>query len=154
MKPGPKPIDPTIRFWSKVQKGLPDQCWIWTAGKQGKGYGQFYRAKREPIGAHRYSWELANGRPVPAGMQVMHSCDNPPCVNPAHLSVGTCADNLRDCADKGRNPGNRTKDRSYVRTKWAPEIVKAMRDQGMTYREIGDALNISPATALRTLRRL
>lgn len=152
MKPGPKATDPRIRFWNKVKKGQPDQCWEWQAGRAGKGYGQFYRAKNVPVGAHRYSWELAHGRPVPAGMQVMHTCDNPPCVNPAHLRVGTCADNMRDKSVKGRNPGNPTRS-GGLPAKWTPEIVAAMRAKGMTFREIGVVLGISPATALRTLRR-
>lgn len=151
MKPGPKPIDPVVRFWRKVDKRAAGECWPWLGGLQGKGYGQFYREKHRPVGAHRYSWELANGRPVPPGMQVMHSCDNPPCVNPAHLSVGTCADNRRDCSDKGRNPGNPHGTRHPG--KWSPDVIKAMRAQGMGYREIGRALGISEATAWRTERR-
>ena len=120
---------------------------------QGKGYGQFYPKKRAPQGAHRYSWELANGTKVPAGMHVMHSCDTPACVNPAHLSVGTPRDNHADKTAKGRNPGNPTR-RGGCRPKWAPEVVAAMRAQGMEYREIGEVLGISASTALRTLRRM
>ena len=124
---------------------------MWKAGTAGRGYGQFYRSKNVPVGAHRYSWELANGRP-PGAAHVMHSCDNPPCVNPAHLSVGTAADNMADKTAKGRNPGNRT-NRGGVPAKWTPEVVQSMRSQGLTFREIGLVLDISPATALRTLRR-
>lgn len=136
-----------------MKKGRPDECWIWTAGLQGKGYGQFYESKRKPIGAHRYSWKLANGKDIPPGMQVMHSCDNPPCVNPAHLSVGTCADNQRDCAAKGRNPGNRTKGRPYSKRKVDDRAVRGLRDAGLTMREIGDILGVSAATVYRSLNR-
>src|SRR5690554_3562090 len=94
-KPGPKPTDPKVRFWAKVKKGADSECWLWTAGVQGKGYGQFYIAKRQPIGAHRYSWSLVNG-PIPPGKFVMHMCDNPPCVNPLHLRLGTARDNNLD----------------------------------------------------------
>lgn len=152
MKPGPQPIDPQIRFWRKVQKGQPDQCWLWTGGTQGSGYGQFYLAKREPIGAHRYSWMLHNGRDIPRGMHVMHSCDTPLCVNPAHLSVGSPRDNQVDKSMKGRNPGNATRKGGHPQ-KWTPEVVNAMRAAGMTYREIGAVLDISASTALRTSRR-
>jgi len=122
----------------------------------GRGYGQFMLAKVDGrttwIGAHRYSWMLHNDAPAPRGLQVMHSCDNPPCVNPAHLSVGSVKDNNQDKTDKGRNPGNPTR-RGGTAPKWSPGVIAAMRADGMTYREIGDALNIAPATAFRTLRR-
>jgi HNH endonuclease len=152
MKPGPKPTDPVIRFWTKVERGAPDECWMWTGGIQGKGYGQFYPQKRNPQGAHRFAWELANGTKVPPGMHVMHSCDTPRCVNPAHLSVGTAAQNHADKTAKGRNPGNRT-ERGRPLPKWSPEVVAAMRAQGMQYREIGEVLGVSGATAWRTLNK-
>ena len=147
-------IPPEVRFWRKVQKGGPDECWIWLGGKMGKGYGQFMLGKMDGrttwIGAHRFSWMLHNGMEVPKGQQVMHACDNPPCVNPAHLSVGSCADNALDKSVKGRNPGNQTKGRPELR-KWPRSVIAAMRAEGMTYREIGDALSIAPSTAYRAM---
>lgn len=95
---------------------------------------------------------LAHGRPIPAGMSVMHSCDNPPCVNPAHLRVGTPADNNLDTTTKGRNPGNRTS-RGGRPAKYSAAVIQALRDEGYEYREIGALLGISASTALRTLRR-
>lgn len=90
------------RFWGKVQKteDLWD-CWEWRGGKTKHGYGVFWLKKRQPIGAHRFVYALTRGS-VPDGLFVLHDCDNPSCVNPCHLSVGTQADNIADCQSKGR----------------------------------------------------
>lgn len=94
------PIPIEDRFWSKVDRRGPDECWIWTAAKMGKGYGKVYYQGRL-TGAHRVSYELAN-EPIGDGLFVCHRCDNPPCCNPAHLFLGTNAENAHDAASKGR----------------------------------------------------
>jgi hypothetical protein len=89
------------RFWSKVDKsGGPDACWPWTTGHSSKGYGhaQFDRRTQR---AHRVALELS-GVSIPSGRMVLHRCDNPPCCNPAHLFLGTAADNAHDNRIKGR----------------------------------------------------
>lgn len=93
------------RFWSKVNKRNSDDCWDWTASKFRQGYGKFTETgKSQPSKAHRVSWEIKHG-PLPKGLLICHKCDNPSCVNPEHLFLGTYQDNNRDCADKGRHGG-------------------------------------------------
>jgi len=88
------------RFWDRVDcSGGPDACWPWTAGTI-KGYGTFY-INNKPQYAHRFSYELIHG-PIPDDLCACHKCDNPPCCNPAHIFLGTLADNIYDAARKKR----------------------------------------------------
>lgn len=81
-------------------KKTEDGCWEWQSGRVPDGYGDL-SVDGKHYSAHRLAWELWNGA-VPAGLCVLHTCDNPPCVNPAHLWLGTKSDNLQDAYDKGR----------------------------------------------------
>lgn len=80
-----------------------DGCWIWVGSRNVKGYGQIQLGRRglRPVLAHRASWEIHFG-PIPDGQFVMHKCDNPPCVRPDHLRLGSAAENTRDMIAKGR----------------------------------------------------
>ncbi len=104
-------------------------CWEWT-GVRRYGYGKFHETvergrPRRQVLAHRRSWELHNG-PIPGGMHVLHRCDNPPCINPAHLFLGTPADNMRDKMFKGRAGGSlRTEDIPAIRAALAAGRTQA-----------------------------
>ena len=92
------------RFWARVDVRGPRECWEWTAGKRDFGYGLVHiPGQRSPVGAHRIAYTLAVG-PIPEGAWVLHSCDNPPCVNPAHLRLGDQRANEADKDARGRRP--------------------------------------------------
>lgn len=98
-----KPIED--RYWPKVDRRGPDECWPWKGATTHGGYGVLgVGGRRGPIvRAHRLALILI-GQIVPDGLEVLHSCDNPPCCNPAHLSIGTHKDNFSDAVQKGRVP--------------------------------------------------
>ena len=93
------------RFWSKVKK--TETCWNWTAGRNHSGYGYFNKSSTKKamcVLAHRWSYEEAFGT-IPDGLCVLHRCDNPQCVRPEHLFLGTRTDNANDKVGKGRQRG-------------------------------------------------
>jgi hypothetical protein len=92
-----------LDFEGKIHRLPKDGCWVWTGAKTEKGYGTFYTDNNR-YRAHRISYELYVGE-IPDGMFVCHKCDNPWCVNPAHLWIGTNADNQQDKHNKGRGKG-------------------------------------------------
>ena len=94
------------RFWSKVKRGAPDECWEWQASRKPKGYGQLF-INYHSAHAHRMAYQLTYGA-IPDGMFVCHACDNPPCCNPAHLWLGTHRDNSADMVRKGRQKRPKT----------------------------------------------
>lgn len=96
-------------FWSKVdvrprtplEKG---KCWLWRGALDRHSYGQFKAfSGTSPLRAHRVAWEIFNGREVPDGMHILHSCDDPRCCNPDHLRPGTHGENMADKVSRGRS---------------------------------------------------
>src|SRR5262245_33607729 len=87
------------RFWAKVAVGNSAECWVWQAYCRPDGYGQFQYSRANPRTAHRVAYELTYG-PIPAGQEVCHRCDTPPCCNPDHLFLGSHHENMTDMADK------------------------------------------------------
>jgi hypothetical protein len=86
------------RFWSRVDRRGPNECWEWVACRSRRGYGRTAIFGKVD-GAHRVAYRLAKAR-IPTGLMVRHRCDNPPCCNPQHLVVGTAADNSRDMVQR------------------------------------------------------
>lgn len=125
----------TERFWSHVDAS--GDCWLWTAAKAFHEYGSFNAGDGEMVLTHRYSWEMRHG-PIPAGLWVLHHCDNPPCVRPEHLYVGDAKDNSRDCVVRNRtargerHKGSKLTDEGVREIRWrvdAGERRAALADE-------------------------
>jgi len=129
------------RFWSKVEKA--DGCWLWTAYCGKWGYGSFCVGDSMVL-AHRVSYELAYG-PIPDGLDVLHRCDNPPCVRPEHLFLGTDLDNARDMDSKGRrrpSPGERNGN-SKLSYEQVTEIRGLYAGGGWSWRKLARQFGVS-----------
>lgn len=116
------------RFFKRVQIRESDECWPWLGSRkltkrQAAWYGQWRASDGSIEGTHRASWRLMRG-PIPAGMHVLHRCDNPICVNPMHLFLGTQSINSKDMWSKGRG---RTRGETNGNAKLTPELVRDIR---------------------------
>jgi hypothetical protein len=132
---------PEMRFWSRLDKNGPKHpvvgiCWKWTSTKDRRGYARMKIAGCSPL-AHRYSWTLHYGA-IPDGLHVLHRCDNPGCVNPHHLFLGSDRDNAADMVSKNRQ----AKGIRHPKAKLTEEQVKEIRtryrnrDNGCTLRSL------------------
>jgi hypothetical protein len=101
-----RPIE--IRFWEKVDRRGPNECWLWLGSKSGPGYGNLKGVDRKTVYAHRVSYEINTG-PIPDGLMVDHACMTRPCVNPSHLRLATIKQNNENL------PGARSTSRSGIR---------------------------------------
>lgn len=141
------------RFSAKVTKGAAeDDCWDWLASRmsQKSPYGVMgYRGAGSKIMAHRASWLIHFGS-IPAEMDVLHTCDNPPCANPRHLFLGDQGANNADRNAKGRNGS--VKDRPWPPRPLVDDQVRAIRAESGSYREIADRLHVSSTQVGRIKR--
>ena len=132
---------PEEAFWLRVNK--TETCWMWTGAKIPRGYGNFL-CQRKRVYAHRYSYEIHIG-PITEGLFVLHRCDQPACVNPEHLFLGTHLDNMRDMRIKGRAPS----------TKLSAEDVLQIRElsKTLTPAEIAMRFTVSDTAIRKILTR-
>lgn len=139
-----QPDSNITRFWSKVDKS--GDCWLWTTSVSKAGYGFFWFSGRTEL-AHRMSWRFHFGA-IPEGMMICHTCDNPSCVNPNHLFLGTAADNAKDRESKGRGANNRppNKGEANGRAKLTVKDVQEIRrllNEGHSGRSIAKQFGVS-----------
>jgi hypothetical protein len=132
------------RFWKFVKIGSENECWLWMGGTTPAGYGRFDFANRNnKVGANRFSYELAFGK-IPSDLCVLHRCDNPRCVNPNHLFVGTHLDNTQDAIAKNRwgdrRSGGTTRDQNGNAKLTEADVRELLikRGRGATTRELAE----------------
>ena len=132
-----------VRMFSRIQQS--GDCWEYVGPRLPKGYGIIQAGGRRgrKLGAHRAMWEIVRG-PIPAGMCVLHHCDNPPCVYPGHLFLGTIADNSADMVAKDRGP------RQKLSVDDVPKMIE-MYSGGATLRHVGGAFGVSPLSAANAI---
>lgn len=153
-------------FWLKVDK--TENCWLWTGGVLADGYGGFgisYNKHHYSYRAHRISYSLANNRPVPDNLLVCHKCDNPLCVNPDHLFLGTPADNSADMIEKERSGKGRKKKSAncargeqHGRTKLTTIEIQTIRTivskpDRPSYEQIGKQFGVNQSHIYRIAKR-
>lgn len=134
------------RFWRFVTKGNEFDCWEWQGQRLSNGYGRISLGAKifGSDGAHRVSWRIANKQEIPAGMFVMHKCDNPCCVNPNHLTIGTPKENVADMIAKGRKRVVSPKGEGNGKSLLDAEKVRIIRESTLDHTELGRQLGVSP----------
>lgn len=153
-------LSPTFpeRFWSKVNKDGPipshcpklGKCWVWTAAKDGFGYGLMGRGTHTscPIRSHVASWVIHYG-PVENGRCVCHHCDNPACCRPDHLFIGDVADNNKDKTSKGRQSKGESHGRRKLNSKQVEEIRTAYASGSIFQRDLAIKFGVCEDTVWR-----
>lgn len=137
------------RFWTYVEK--TETCWVWTGDRRLNGYGRANLHGRS-YAAHRVAWGIANG-PIPEGMPMLHKCDNPPCVRPSHLFLGTHKDNSVDKYAKGRS--NTTHSGRGKKLTWREvDLIRTALGTGSSRFTLANKYGVSAAMVWRIGRNL
>ena len=141
------------RFFDKIDMRGDDECWPWTAGTDGHGYGRFYVEGRSAVYAHRFAWELLVHVPADASVHVLHSCDNPPCCNPAHLREGSPGDNSKDRVDRNRQARGESIGTSKLTEADVLEIRQRWEWDDVTQRDLAAQFGVYPGHISRIVNR-
>jgi hypothetical protein len=153
-KPGRKGMTFEERLWEKIKKVGDDECWEWVGTRTRDGYGMIKGKTKKIVPAHRMVYEQVKG-PIPAGLVIMHTCDNPGCCNPAHLVPGTVNDNNQDKIVKGRTIGLPGELNPFVRL--TEDKVRAIRQErkanGTSLNKIALQFGISKKQVLNIVHR-
>ncbi len=147
-------VCPELRFWPKIEKRGPEECWPWRCrARTPRGYGLF-SIGRQKFYAHRFAYELVNG-PLSEGMEVLHTCDNPPCCNPAHLYPGTQQENNRDMKERGRMRILRGEERPNAKLSdgRVREIRKLYASGGVSYLQLAARFGVADSRIREIVRR-
>ncbi len=140
------------RFFRLANPAAAEACWEWTGAQNTQGYGRLSVAGIQMTATH-VAWLLFRGIIAP-GLQVLHRCDNPPCVNPAHLFLGTQKDNMDDCRRKGRD--RRPRGEEIGQAKLTAQEVKAIRlrrSRGETVASIARLFGVCPTAVSAIIHR-
>lgn len=140
------------KFWSKVKKAGPNECWIWTGykDKTGRGRLEIRQLPRDMWLASRLSFVIHGGK-LPYNLEVCHHCDNPSCVNPIHLFLGTQKDNLQDAASKNRMPYGENNPNSKITSDDVRKIRTLYRAHLHTASELAQMFGIKKRNVFRIL---
>ncbi len=149
------------RFFDKIifQEDFVNDCWLWDGRKNQEGYGLIHEGDRysKLTTTHRLSWEFSNKTIIPSGMCILHSCDNPSCVNPNHLSIGTQAENIKDMDQKGRRVNTPQKGEkshfSKLTEQQVLQIRKRKSTEKITHKQLARAFRVCRSTITLILNR-
>ena len=147
------------KFWARVDKRGPDDCWLWTGATQrSTGYGKLSTRRSHSVSAHRISFEIHHGEIPDLGGShggcVLHKCDNRICVNPAHLFLGTQLENIKDMVSKGRSAKGKDHSHAKLNDEQVREMRRIFAETRITYNALGKRFSVNQSCAYKIVHRI